>query len=173
MQAFDTLRQRLVPVGPPSGVARMYVCGITPYDATHIGHANTYVAFDLLNRIWRDSGLDVRYVQNVTDVDDPLLERAERDGVDWSQLAVQQTDLFAEDMAALNVLPPEHFVGAVESIPLVVELIQRLRERGRSIPSRTPTTPICTSPRPPISSSVRCRRLRPRPATSSPSVAGS
>ncbi len=141
VQAFDTLRQRLVPVGPPSGVARMYVCGITPYDATHVGHANTYVAFDLLNRIWRDSGLDVRYVQNVTDVDDPLLERAERDGVDWSQLAVQQTDLFAEDMAALNVLSPEHFVGAVESIPLVVELIQRLRERGAVYPVEDPDYP--------------------------------
>ena len=80
-------------------------------------------------------------MQNVTDVDDPLLERAERDGVDWSQLAVQQTDLFAEDMAALNVLPPEHFVGAVESIPLVVELIQRLRERGAVYPVEDPDYP--------------------------------
>ena len=130
VQAFDTLRQQVVPIGPTSGVARMYVCGITPYDATHIGHANTYVAFDLLNRIWRDVGLDVDYVQNVTDIDDPLLERAKRDGVDWAQLAVEQTELFREDMAALNVLPPEHFVGAVESIPRVVELIQRLREHG-------------------------------------------
>ena len=130
VQAFDTLRQQLVPIGPTSGVARMYVCGITPYDATHIGHANTYVAFDLLNRTWRDRGLDVQYVQNVTDIDDPLLERAKALGVDWAELAVEQTDLFREDMAALNVLPPEHYVGAVESIPLVVELIQRLRERG-------------------------------------------
>ena len=63
--------------------ARMYVCGITPYDATHIGHANTYVAFDLLHRVWRDAGLDVNYVQNVTDVDDPLLDRARETGVDW------------------------------------------------------------------------------------------
>ena len=72
-------RQQLVPVGPRPAGARMYVCGITPYDATHIGHANTYVAFDLLHRIWRDAGLDVDYVQNVTDVDDPLLERARGD----------------------------------------------------------------------------------------------
>ena len=57
----------------------MYVCGITPYDATHIGHAATYIAFDLLNRAWRDAGHEVHYVQNVTDVDDPLLERADRD----------------------------------------------------------------------------------------------
>ena len=61
----------------------MYVCGITPYDATHIGHATTYVAFDLLNRVWRDAGSSVNYVQNVTDVDDPLLERARATGVDW------------------------------------------------------------------------------------------
>ena len=67
-----------MPIGPDTGTARMYVCGITPYDATHIGHANTYIAFDLLNRVWRDRGLDVNYVQNVTDIDDPLLERAAR-----------------------------------------------------------------------------------------------
>jgi L-cysteine:1D-myo-inositol 2-amino-2-deoxy-alpha-D-glucopyranoside ligase len=69
----------------------MYVCGITPYDATHMGHAATYVAFDLANRVWRDAGHDVAYVQNVTDVDDPLLERATATGVDWVTLAEQQT----------------------------------------------------------------------------------
>jgi L-cysteine:1D-myo-inositol 2-amino-2-deoxy-alpha-D-glucopyranoside ligase len=87
VRAFDTRRRELVPIGPASGRARMYVCGITPYDATHIGHANTYVAFDLLNRIWLDAGLEVNYVQNVTDVDDPLLERARATGQDWEQLA--------------------------------------------------------------------------------------
>jgi L-cysteine:1D-myo-inositol 2-amino-2-deoxy-alpha-D-glucopyranoside ligase len=130
VQAFDTLRRQLVPIGPASGRARMYVCGITPYDATHIGHAATYVAFDLLNRVWRDRGLDVAYVQNVTDIDDPLLERASARGVDWWSLAVQQTQLYREDMTALNVLPPDHLIGAVESIPQVVELISRLQERG-------------------------------------------
>ena len=113
-----------------TGRARMYVCGITPYDATHIGHAATYVAFDLLNRIWRDAGLEVAYVQNVTDIDDPLLERASATGVDWRSLAEQQTQLYREDMAALNVLPPEHLVGAVEAIPRVVELISVLQDRG-------------------------------------------
>jgi L-cysteine:1D-myo-inositol 2-amino-2-deoxy-alpha-D-glucopyranoside ligase len=118
------------PLARPGGLARMYVCGITPYDATHIGHANTYVTFDLLNRIWRDTGSVVEYVQNVTDVDDPLLERATATGVDWQQLAEQQTDLFRADMTALNVLPPEHYIGAVESIDLVVGAIATLRERG-------------------------------------------
>ena len=111
-------------------MARMYVCGITPYDATHIGHANTYVAFDLLNRIWRDAGLVVEYVQNVTDVDDPLLKRAADTGVDWQDLARDQTALYCDDMAALNVLPPEHFIGAAESVDLVIELIGRLSDRG-------------------------------------------
>ncbi len=130
VRAFDSAAQQLVPVGPTEGTARMYVCGITPYDATHIGHANTYVSFDLLNRVWRDAGLEVLYVQNVTDVDDPLIERARDTGVDWAELAQEQTQLFREDMEALNVLPPSHYVGAVESIPLIVELIADLQARG-------------------------------------------
>jgi L-cysteine:1D-myo-inositol 2-amino-2-deoxy-alpha-D-glucopyranoside ligase len=134
LQAFDTAEQQLVPIGPETGTARMYVCGITPYDATHIGHANTYIAFDLLHRVWRDRGLEVNYVQNVTDIDDPLLERAAETGVEWAALAEQQTRLFGEDMAALNVLPPRHYVGAVESIPLIVDLIDQLRRRQAVYP---------------------------------------
>jgi L-cysteine:1D-myo-inositol 2-amino-2-deoxy-alpha-D-glucopyranoside ligase len=114
----------------PDGAARLYVCGITPYDATHMGHAATYVAFDLLNRAWRNAGHEVTYVQNVTDVDDPLLERATKVGIDWVELAERETELFRQDMAALRVLPPTHYTGAVESIPLVVELIERLQETG-------------------------------------------
>jgi L-cysteine:1D-myo-inositol 2-amino-2-deoxy-alpha-D-glucopyranoside ligase len=114
----------------PDGTARLYVCGITPYDATHIGHANTYVAFDVLHRAWLDAGYPVRYVQNVTDVDDPLLERATATGEDWADLAARETQLFREDMAALRVLPPDEYIGAVESIPLDVELITRLQQRG-------------------------------------------
>jgi L-cysteine:1D-myo-inositol 2-amino-2-deoxy-alpha-D-glucopyranoside ligase len=108
----------------------MYVCGITPYDATHLGHAATYVAFDILNRVWRDSGREVRYVQNVTDIDDPLLERAVDLDRDWAELAAEQTQLFREDMMWLQVLPPERYLGAVESIPLVVDLIDELRSAG-------------------------------------------
>jgi L-cysteine:1D-myo-inositol 2-amino-2-deoxy-alpha-D-glucopyranoside ligase len=110
--------------------ARLYVCGITPYDATHLGHAATYVAFDLVQRAWLDAGHRVHYVQNVTDIDDPLLERAARDGQDWQDLAERQTTLFRDDMTALGVLPPRHYVGAVEAIPRIVEAITRLRERG-------------------------------------------
>jgi L-cysteine:1D-myo-inositol 2-amino-2-deoxy-alpha-D-glucopyranoside ligase len=134
LQAFDTATQQLVPIGPETGTARMYVCGITPYDATHIGHANTYVAFDLLNRIWRDRGLEVNHVQNVTDIDDPLLERAAETGIEWAALAEQQTQLYAEDMTALNVLPPRHYVGAVESMALIVDLIEQLQGRQAVYP---------------------------------------
>ncbi|GAB3767006.1 L-cysteine:1D-myo-inositol 2-amino-2-deoxy-alpha-D-glucopyranoside ligase [Nocardioides ginsengisegetis] len=114
----------------PDGAARLYVCGITPYDATHMGHAATYVAFDLLNRAWRNAGHEVTYVQNVTDVDDPLLERATKVKVDWVELAERETELFRQDMVALRVLPPDHYIGAVESIPLVIALIEKLQETG-------------------------------------------
>ena len=114
----------------PGDTARMYVCGITPYDATHLGHAATYLAFDLLNRAWRDAGHTVHYVQNVTDVDDPLLERATATGVDWAELAEEQTELFRTDMTELRILAPDHYVGAVEAIPAIVDLVTELTDRG-------------------------------------------
>lgn len=110
----------------------MYVCGITPYDATHLGHAATFIAFDLLHRSWLDAGMEVRYASNVTDVDEPLLERATATGVDWQVLAKTQTALFAEDMTALGVLPPHMYLGAVEAIPLVVDAVTRLMETGHA-----------------------------------------
>jgi len=108
----------------------MYVCGITPYDATHMGHASTYVAFDLLNRQWRDNGHNVQYVQNVTDIDDPLLERATATGVDWEELATSQIDLFRDDMTKLRVLPPTSYFGVVETMDVIVARIQELIELG-------------------------------------------
>jgi L-cysteine:1D-myo-inositol 2-amino-2-deoxy-alpha-D-glucopyranoside ligase len=114
-----------------SGVdARLYACGITPYDATHIGHAATYVAWDLLVRAWRDGGHRVSYVQNVTDVDDPLLERADRDGEDWRELAAREIELYRSDMTALRVLPPDHLIGAVEALPLIERFNMELADRG-------------------------------------------
>ncbi|MBD0737548.1 cysteine--1-D-myo-inosityl 2-amino-2-deoxy-alpha-D-glucopyranoside ligase [Streptomyces sp. CBMA29] len=114
----------------PGPVARIYVCGITPYDATHLGHAATYNAFDLVQRVWLDTKRQVEYVQNVTDIDDPLLERANATDVDWVELAERETALFREDMTALRMLPPAHYIGAVEAIPGIVPLIERLRDAG-------------------------------------------
>jgi L-cysteine:1D-myo-inositol 2-amino-2-deoxy-alpha-D-glucopyranoside ligase len=129
LKVHDTSRGEVVATSP-GPTARMYVCGITPYDATHLGHAATYLAFDLVNRVWRDAGHAVHYVQNVTDIDDPLLERAERDNEDWLVLAMRETALFREDMTALRVLPPEDYVGAVESIPRIVGHIEHLLDEG-------------------------------------------
>ncbi|WKX69455.1 cysteine--1-D-myo-inosityl 2-amino-2-deoxy-alpha-D-glucopyranoside ligase [Streptomyces sp. XD-27] len=114
----------------PGPVARIYVCGITPYDATHLGHAATYNAFDLVQRVWLDTKRQVHYVQNVTDIDDPLLERATANGDDWTDLAQRETELFREDMTALRMLPPTHYIGAVEAIPKIVPLVERLRDAG-------------------------------------------
>ena len=108
----------------------MYVCGITPYDATHLGHAATYLSFDMVQRVLRDQGTEVRYVQNVTDVDDPLIERAERDGNGWEELAARETDLFRSYMEALRIIPPEHYLGVVETIDLVVDSVTTLLDRG-------------------------------------------
>jgi L-cysteine:1D-myo-inositol 2-amino-2-deoxy-alpha-D-glucopyranoside ligase len=116
----------------------MYVCGITPYDATHIGHAATYVAFDLLHRAWLDEGREVTYVQNVTDVDDPLLERATATGEDWRTLAGRETARFVDDMTALAVLPPAAYVGAVEAVPLIVDAVERLVAAGEAYVVETP-----------------------------------
>jgi len=129
LRLFDTTAHGVVSL-QADGRQSMYVCGITPYDATHMGHAASYVAFDLLNRAWRDGGQQVSYVQNVTDVDDPLLERANLTGVDWRELAESQIELFRTDMQALNVLAPDHYIGAVEAMPLIVPAIERLLRQG-------------------------------------------
>src|SRR5215472_2598260 len=126
---WDTASSSLVEAAP-GDTATLYACGITPYDATHMGHAATYLAWDLLIRAWRDAGKQVSYVQNVTDIDDPLLERADRDGEDWRALAEREIALFRSDMTALRVLPPSHYVGAVEALPLIRDFNRLLAQRG-------------------------------------------
>jgi L-cysteine:1D-myo-inositol 2-amino-2-deoxy-alpha-D-glucopyranoside ligase len=131
LRLYDTASGGPVEVPPADGgTARMYVCGITPYDATHMGHAATYVTFDLINRLWRDAGYEVHYTQNITDVDDPLLERATATGVEWTDLAEQEIQLFRDDMTALRVIPPQNYVGVVESIDLVASAVEDLQRSG-------------------------------------------
>lgn len=129
LRLYDTADQKVsqVEAGPE---ATMYVCGITPYDATHLGHAATYLTFDLIYRQLLDNGHSVHYVQNITDVDDPLFERAERDGVDWRELGTSQIDLFRSDMENLSVIPPRDYIGAIESVDEVVEMVEKLLENG-------------------------------------------
>jgi len=123
----DTLSATRKPV--PDGPIKLYVCGVTPYDTTHLGHAFTFVQFDTLVRALRWLGHEVIYVQNVTDIDDSILMRARKLGVDWSTLGQQQTEQYRADMRALNVNDPTHFVRATSSIQTMLHLIQTLVER--------------------------------------------
>ena len=128
-QVFDSKSDKLKPL-PTSGIAKLYVCGITPYDATHMGHAATYVAFDTLNRFWQAIGVEVQYAQNITDIDDPLLERAKLTSRAWEDIATEQIDLFKADMVALRVLPPQNYIGVVESMELIEQSAVKLQELG-------------------------------------------
>ncbi|TFD25998.1 MULTISPECIES: cysteine--1-D-myo-inosityl 2-amino-2-deoxy-alpha-D-glucopyranoside ligase [Cryobacterium] len=132
----DTKTDSLV-LAEPLDSARLYVCGITPYDATHIGHANTYLAFDTLQRVWIDAGYRVHYAQNVTDVDDPLLERATATGVHWRDLAESQVELFRTDMKALGIIPPNDFVAVTEVIDEIAAAVAVLQEAGLAYPVPT------------------------------------
>lgn len=129
LNLFNTATAKIEPV-EVKDLYRLYVCGITPYDATHLGHASTYISFDLINRYLRFGGAQVTFVENITDIDDPLLERARRDGLDWEELAHSQIELFRGDMVALRVIPPDHYIGVVEAMDQIIESILRLQEKG-------------------------------------------
>lgn len=129
LSLFNTANQKVEPLAERD-IYRLYVCGITPYDATHLGHAATYVTFDLINRYLRFTGAQVRFVENITDIDDPLLERAARDGVDWNELALSQIELFRGDMVALHVIPPDSYIGVIEAMEIIIDSISALEARG-------------------------------------------
>ncbi|MBL3687161.1 cysteine--1-D-myo-inosityl 2-amino-2-deoxy-alpha-D-glucopyranoside ligase [Leucobacter zeae] len=127
---FNTATGRLEHPAIPEGRALLYVCGITPYDATHLGHAFTYLAFDIMQRAWRDAGIETVYAQNITDIDDPLLERAHDTGVDWRDLADGQIGLFRSDMFRLGMIPPDHYVAVTERIDEIAAAVRDLLDRG-------------------------------------------
>jgi L-cysteine:1D-myo-inositol 2-amino-2-deoxy-alpha-D-glucopyranoside ligase len=131
LSLFDTSSQSIKPIAKKD-IYKIYVCGITPYDATHLGHAATYLTFDLINRYLRLSGAKVDFVQNITDIDDPLLERAIRDGIDWKDLATSQINLFRGDMVNLQVIPPDQYIGVVEAMDLIIDSIQSLVDTGNT-----------------------------------------
>ena len=127
---FNTASGRLEHPPLSNEQATLYVCGITPYDATHLGHAATYLAFDVMQRAWIDAGIETVYAQNITDIDDPLLERAKATGVEWKHLADDQISLFRSDMFRLGMLPPQHYVAVTERIEEIAGAVARLRELG-------------------------------------------
>ena len=139
LRLHDPRTGRIAPIIPLTpGTARLYVCGITPYDSTHLGHAATYHAADLMRRALQDTGLVVEMAQNITDVDDPLLERADRDGVDWRELAASQVELFTSDMEQLRILAPETYRSVSEAMDSIIAVVQTLHERGRAYPVEAP-----------------------------------
>ncbi|MBX7235158.1 MAG: cysteine--tRNA ligase [Caldilineales bacterium] len=130
MLLYNALTQTLAPFAPADDVATIYVCGITPYDTTHLGHAFTYSVFDVLIRYLEHQGRRVRYVQNVTDIDDDILRKAGETGEDWWTLGNRWTAHFIHDLQAINIRPPDHYPRATDVIPGILAGVQRLIEAG-------------------------------------------
>src|SRR5579862_12583 len=130
MKLFNTLTQSLEPFVALDDLVRIYVCGVTPYDTTHLGHAFTYVSFDTLIRYLEYNGQKVRYVQNVTDIDDDVLRKARELGMAWDELGKRETERFLRDLHALNVRFPDVYARATDEIPHIIEIVLTLVERG-------------------------------------------
>ncbi|MDQ3809441.1 MAG: cysteine--tRNA ligase [Chloroflexota bacterium] len=126
LKLFDTLSRTRQPL--PDGAIKLYVCGVTPYDTTHLGHAFTFVQFDTLVRAlrWLYPRQELTYLQNVTDVDDSILARARKLGVDWRQLGDEQTSQYRVDMRRLNVAAPTHLARATSAMSTIQQLTERL-----------------------------------------------
>jgi L-cysteine:1D-myo-inositol 2-amino-2-deoxy-alpha-D-glucopyranoside ligase len=136
VKLYDTLSGEKKEFAPWDGrTVRMYVCGVTPYDTTHIGHAMTYLTFDVVNRYCQYLGWRVKYVQNVTDIDDDILKRSNRDNEEWDLLGDRHTRQLVQDLSALNVLWPQVFPRASEEVDMIVEINQTLIEKGNAYES--------------------------------------
>ena len=127
---FNTASQQNVPLDVTDGRISLYVCGVTPYDTTHLGHAFTYVAFDVLVRFLRSSNIAVTYAQNVTDIDDDILRKAKELGIEYDELAAKETARFLRDMDDLNVARPDSYVPATTVMEEIVQSVQRLLDAG-------------------------------------------
>lgn len=130
MKLFNTLTQSLQDFTPITDVVRIYVCGVTPYDTTHLGHAFTYASFDTLMRYLNYKGYPVRYIQNVTDIDDDVIRKAHELGLAWDELGNREIKRFLGDMDALNIRRPDVYARATDEIQRIIELAQVLIEKG-------------------------------------------
>lgn len=130
MRLFNTQSQKIEEFIVNDGHVGLYVCGVTPYDTTHVGHAFTFLAFDVLVRYLREIGEAVTYVQNVTDIDDDVLRKAKEVGLAWDELGKQETAKFRRDMRDLNALDPDHYLAATGHIPQIVALVETLLAKG-------------------------------------------
>ncbi len=132
LRLYNTLSDSVEEFRVEGGEVRMYVCGVTPYDTTHLGHAFCYVVFDVLHRYLRFLGRRVRYVQNITDIDDDILRRARRDGKGWRELGDEHVAIHQRSLDALGVLPPERYPRASEAVPQIIEIANDLIARGHA-----------------------------------------
>jgi cysteinyl-tRNA synthetase len=131
MRIFNTMTQQIEDFSVPDRHVKLYVCGVTPYDTAHLGHAFVFATFDTLVRVLRYEGYRVTYTQNITDIDDPLFEKAAQLGnITWDELARQETDRFVREMTAINVAIPDHFVRASDELPTMFDLIVKLLNNG-------------------------------------------
>ncbi|MBA2597162.1 MAG: cysteine--tRNA ligase [Chloroflexia bacterium] len=135
MQLFNTQSGQIERFAPRDGKVGLYVCGVTPYDTTHIGHAFTFLTFDILVRLMRTKGWDVTYVQNVTDIDDDILRKAKEVGLTWKELGERETARYLKDMADLNWVAPDHYVLATDHIAEMLEITQKLIDNGHAYES--------------------------------------
>ena len=159
IRLYDTARREVVPFAPDP-VVRMYVCGITPYDSTHLGHAATYLTYDILTRRLEELGHEVRMVRNVTDVDDSILPKARELGIPYLELAEAELARFHADMDALGMRPPIAEPRATETIDEIVSIVERLLDSGHAyLTGGTAYFDVSTSPRASASSrSTRATR---------------
>jgi L-cysteine:1D-myo-inositol 2-amino-2-deoxy-alpha-D-glucopyranoside ligase len=135
MQLFNTQSGRIERFTPRDGKVGLYVCGVTPYDTTHIGHALAFLTFDILVRLMRHKGWTVTYVQNVTDIDDDILRKAKEVGLTWKELGERETARYLKDMDDLNWVAPDHYVRATDHIPEMLKIIQALIDKGHAYES--------------------------------------
>ena len=132
MQLYNTMTGATERFVPRDGEVKMYVCGVTPYDTTHAGHAFTYLTFDVLKRFLQWDGQQVNYVQNVTDIDDDILRKAKEVGIGWDELGRRETDKFLKDLRDLNIEMPTHYVRATDHIADMLALIKDLIANGNA-----------------------------------------
>jgi cysteinyl-tRNA synthetase len=130
LKLYNTLSDRIEAFSPSRLPVTIYACGTTPYDTTHLGHAFTYATADIIIRFLEYMGHSVRYVQNVTDIDDDILRQAQRQKQDWQSLGNHWTVQFTEDMQTLNMRPPDDVPRATEAIPSIIRVIQDLLSAG-------------------------------------------
>ena len=135
MKVFNTLSGRKEDFQPQGNEAKMYVCGVTPYDDAHIGHAMSYIIFDVIRRYLQFRGYEVKYVQNITDIDDKIIDRANKRGISTQELAKKYTDSYFEDMDALNVGRADSYPRATEEIDKIIEVVKGLVDKGYAYPA--------------------------------------